>query len=283
MGKINEYAEEWKRLERGKPAPLFVKNIIEIEYSEFEYQVKNQDHEFVKKITDSFYSGDSYLLKNAFPSKFLEELKSRLMDYSRKFPSSFYQMKEGCPDFHRLQSEVSLGKYSVDAIRHSFYFFPWNDDPLGIRETFYEKWKIIKFVSGRANDQWEKNTPKDGIVDRMQLVKYPPGSGFIEPHVHDPINQRIIISVFMTERGKNYTGGGVYFFDKDNQRVSVEEQINIGDIGLFYASLRHCVDTIETEVSLLKNDDTDGRWWIGLYSPESDELKNRHTSSSVTL
>ena len=147
MGKINEYAEEWKRLERGKPAPLFVKNIIEIEYSEFEYQVKNQDHEFVKKITDSFYSGDSYLLKNAFPSKFLEELKSRLMDYSRKFPSSFYQMKEGCPDFHRLQSEVSLGKYSVDAIRHSFYFFPWNDDPLGIRETFYEKWKIIKFVS----------------------------------------------------------------------------------------------------------------------------------------
>ena len=32
-----------------------------------------------------------------------------------------------------------------------------------------------------------------------------------------------------------------------------------------------------------RSDGTDERWWIGLYQPESDELKNRYTSSSVKL
>tara|TARA_B110000438_G_C15749322_1_gene622187 strand:- start:164 stop:1024 length:861 start_codon:yes stop_codon:yes gene_type:complete len=275
----NKYKKEWEELEGAKPAPNSFRKICEIDYSKFENQVKIQNNGFVKNITSSFYSGDFFILKNAFSSTFINKLKSSLMEYSKKSPSTFFKMKEGCPDFHRIQNEDHLGKYSVDAVRHSFYFFSWNDDPLKIREKLYKKWRIIKFASGRSFTEWEKNTPKDGVVDRVQIVKYPPGSGYIEPHVHDPINQRIIVSVFMSEIGKDFSKGGCHFYNKKNQKVSVEDRIQIGDIGLFYASLRHCVDPVMAEESLLKNKDTDGRWWIGLYSPESDELDKRHTSS----
>ena len=283
MESINRYSNEWERLESSQNAPSYFRKVCEIDYSEFEQQVKNQNHNFVKKITDSFYSGDFLILKNAFSSEFINELKSNLMDFSKKSASSFYKMKEGCPDFHRIQGDSEIGKYSVDAVRHSFYFFNWNKDPLKIRNSLYKKWRIIKFVSGREYTQWEHNTPKDGIIDRIQVVKYPNGTGFIEPHLHDPTNQRIIVSVFMSQRGKDYTKGGCYFFDKNNKRVSVEEQVEVGDIGLFYASLLHCVDPVETEQSLLRNDGTDGRWWMGLYSPESDELDSRHTSSPMVM
>ena len=283
MKSNNNFNKEWEKLEQSKHAPISMRKVHEIDYSEFENKVKSQKSNFVKEITSSFYSGDVMILKNAFSSEFLDVLKIKLMDYSKKSPSSFYKMKEGCPDFHRIQNESQLGKYSVDAVRHSFYFFNWNDDPLKIRNKFYEKWRIIKTMSGVESTKWEQNTPKDGIVDRIQIVKYFPGSGYIEPHVHDPINQRIIISVFMSERGKDYSKGGCCYFDGDDQKISVEEGIEAGDMGLFYASLRHCVDPVEVDKTLLKNSETDGRWWIGLYSPESDELESRHTSSRLTM
>ena len=106
--------------------------------TEFENKVKSQKSNFVKEITSSFYSGDFMILKNAFSSEFLNALKIRLMDYSKKSSSSFYKMKEGCPDFHRIQNESQLGKYSVDAVRHSFYFFNWNvrSDSKNVMELF---------------------------------------------------------------------------------------------------------------------------------------------------
>lgn len=283
MKSENKYKREWEKLEEIKPAPYSFRKVCEMDYSEFEYQVKTQSDDFVKNITSSLYSGDFIILKNAFSQEYVNQLKLDIIEYSKKSPSSFHKMKEECPDFHRIQNEDQLGKYSVDAVRHSFYFFTWNDDPLKIRKKIYEKWRIIKFASGRSPTEWEKNTPKDGVVDRIQIVKYPLGAGYIEPHVHDPINQRISISVFMSELGKDYSEGGCYFFNKEDQMVSVESKIKTGDIGLFYGSVRHCVEPVEVEESMQKNIDTDGRWWMGLYSPESDESDTRHTSSRISV
>ena len=35
-----------------------------------------------------------------------------------------------------------------------------------------------------------KNTPKNGLVDRIQIHRYPHNSGEIEPHQHNPKNIR---------------------------------------------------------------------------------------------
>ena len=43
----------------------------------------------------------------------------------------------------------------------------------------------LKFSAGLSIDQYETNTPKDKIVERVQIVRYIP-KGFVEPHV-DPV------------------------------------------------------------------------------------------------
>ena len=70
--------------------------------------------------------------------------------------------------------------YSVGAVRHTTYFFPWNSDPCGFNNQIYERWRLSKFVAGLRDGM--KNTPKDGSVDRIQIVCYPPKYGGVETH-----------------------------------------------------------------------------------------------------
>ena len=61
-------------------------------------------------------------------------------------------------------------------------------------------------------------------------------------------------------------------------------QINAGDIGLFYASLRHGLNTIDQDNSpdVKKKD---GRWWFGLNVHNSNEIdeSKRHTTSPYKI
>ena len=51
---------------------------------------------------------------------------------------------------------------------------------------------VLKYLSGYYENAWEKNTPKDGIVDRIQIVKYPPNSGSQELHQDPYIYQKFL-------------------------------------------------------------------------------------------
>ena len=51
---------------------------------------------------------------------------------------SFHKMIEGCPNFHRVQDEEIAKKYVFSSIRHSYYWFNWNGDPLQVNEKIKE-------------------------------------------------------------------------------------------------------------------------------------------------
>ena len=70
-----------------------------------------------------------------------------------------------------------------------------------------------------------------------------------------------------------------YLVDKNNSKYDIEDQIEAGDIGLFYASLRHGLDTIAPEKTPDINK-KNGRWWFGLNVHNSDEMaaKDRKTT-----
>ena len=39
--------------------------------------------------------------------------------------------------------------------------------------------------------EYEKNTPKDGVVDRVQVVQYPSKIGYLEPHFRSTCSSKI--------------------------------------------------------------------------------------------
>ena len=273
--------EKWISLESKSQIPKRVNNVKHLEFDLLKEKILNQDEDFIIKMIESLYSGDFYILKNAFKKEFMDYLKTETFKYYKNKPSDFYKMLEGTPDFHRI-IDLEIGKkYAIKMCKHSFYFYPWNDDPLKIFPQIYDRWRIIKTLMGLKPNEYENNTPKDGIVDRVQVVQYPSRIGYLEPHIDPNKNQRLFFSGYMSKAGVDYQGLGFYLIDKRNQIVEVESKINKGDVGIGYSTVYHGVAPVNTNKNPNWEDINDGRWFLSMFSNESDEKKNRITSSSL--
>lgn len=275
------FKKYWNILEKKASPPNRLNRLIKVDFKKFRKKIELGEEPFVKKLTNSLYKGDVYLLKNAFEKKFLNEIKIKCHIYFKNKPSKFYKMLEGCPDFHRFIDIEKGKKYSFKGCKHAYYFYKWNKDPLNIFPEIYDKWRILKILMGLKMDEYENNTPKDGVVDRVQVVRYPSKFGFLEPH-SDPYKfQRLFCSGYMSKKGKDYKGGGFYSLNKKNKIVDVEKNINIGDIGIGYATVIHGVAPVNRHKNPDLKDIQDGRWFLSMYTNQSDEVKTRHTGYSV--
>ena len=276
----NDFLTEWEAIEDPKTQPLHCREVNEIEFDELEKKVLAQDPTFVKAFVKSLYAGDAYIVNKAFSKEFMLDLKEKVHQYWSQQPSTFHKMLEGCPDYHRIIDEENTKKYAIKMGKHSCYFYPWNDDPLNLFPTVWKRWRIFKFLGGFPIDAYEKNTPKDGIVDRIQVVRYPPKIGYLEKHSDPYQSQRVILSGFMSKRGVDYQGGGFYLIDKNKNKFFPEDIIDTGDIGICYATVNHGVDPVDIH----KSPDwsaKDGRWFLSMYSNMSDEVENRETLQAV--
>lgn len=278
----NRYRQVWERLESANPRPERARAIVEMDYQEFKEKVQRQADPFVESIVGSLYGGDAYLIKGAFTRDFMINLKKEVHAYWQGRPSEFYKMLEGSPDFHRIIDLESGKKYSFRGCKHSCYFYPWNSDPLDLFGPVYERWRVIKFLMGLRFDEYEENTPRDGVVDRIQIVRYPPRIGFLEPHSDPYLHQRLFLSGYMSKRGVDYQGGGFYLVGAGDSVVDVEDEIDIGDICIGYATVYHGVAPADRHKEPNWESD-DGRWFLSMYSNASDEVANRHTGHPVRL
>ena len=121
------------------------------------------------------------------------------------------------------------------------------------------------------------------VIERLQIARYPP-TGFIETHVDANTLLRLVISGYLTTKGIHYENGGFYLVDENDKKFDIEDQIQAGDIGLFYASVRHGLDMIDPDgIADIKK--KDGRWWFGLNVHNSDEMESskRQTTSPYKI
>ena len=278
----NKYKLIWEKLESSKDRPKFASKIIRIDYDEFAAKVEKQEDDFVEKIVNSLYEGDIYIFKNAFTKFFLNSLRERVYKNFHSSEPGFHKMIENCPDFHRKQDEKIAKKYVFPSIRHSYYWFHWNGDPMSVIPEINKKWRVIKFLGGLDKKTYEKNTPKDGIVDRFQVARYLPGIGKSELHTDPYVNQRTFISIYMSKKGEHYKKGGFYVLRENDVFLDVENDVDVGDMAIGYATVMHGVDTIDPGE---KPDWSakDGRWWLGLYSNSSDTVAKRAQGKLVNI
>ena len=279
---LNPFAQAWADAESSAPRPERARNLLRVNYHSFRDFVWYPSPAFVRNTVASLYAGDIHILKNAFSKLFMRILRRKAMEYCRSKPSAFYKMLEGCPDFHRIIDLETGKKYSFQVCKHSSFFYPWNDDPLNLFGPIYQRWRVIKWLMGLKPTAYEKNTPKDGVVDRIQIAQYPSKIGFLEPHSDPYLHQRLFLSGYMSKRGVDYQGGGFYVVGRNDQMMEVEDEINVGDIGIGYATIYHGVAPCNRHLEPDWESDA-GRWFLSMYSNASDEKPDRHTGHPVKL
>ena len=277
---MSTFSDCWRSLEASGPPPSRCRKLVRRDWSGFRERVLRGDAAFVRALCESLYAGDCYVLSGAFERRWMEALRRKTMAWMRERPSQFFKMLEGAPDFHKIIDAEEGMKYSFRLCKHAAYFFPWNDDPLDVLPEIYERWRVLKVMMGLEANEYEENTPKEGVVDRVQVVRYPAEIGFLEPHSDPYLHQRLFISGYVSKRGVDYQGGGFYLVGREDSVVEAEDEIEIGDIGIGYATVYHGVAPCQGEP---RWDDDSGRWFLGLYSNVSDEVADRHTGSAARL
>ena len=128
------FKSAWDSLEKKFPYPEKARKVKTVDYKEFKQKVLDEDSDFVEETTSSLYNGDFYILKGAYTKEFMKNLKVKTFLHFKNKTFEFHKMLEGWPDFHRKINPETKGyyKYSLKMCKHSFYFYPWNNDPLNL-------------------------------------------------------------------------------------------------------------------------------------------------------
>lgn len=274
----------WKDLLKTRKLPSAFTGIKTLDYQEFKLLKDKFDFKKSQDLVESLLDGKLLLVKNAFDEKLVKSIKKKVINFWKTNPDSFHEMRENCPDYHRIITPEIAKNYSVGAVRHTTYFFPWNNDPCKFNKTIYERWRYSKNLAGLDFNEYEKNTPKDGSVDRIQIVCYPPRYGGVEKHVDTASNCNLAISCYLSsKKNKDFKTGGFYCLDANQNQIDIEDHIDEGDMSLYCPTLEHGVNPIDADTDITNYDWNSGigRWWMGLFTNDSNQKKYRSTSKSL--
>ncbi len=280
--KINNY---WTYLEAKYPVPKYVEKVNVLNFLKLKKEIDNKNEKFIKNIIKKMYvNKEAFILKGCAKKGLKKVMLDLAEHYKKKRKPSFYKMYDGVPNFHRAIDKKLTKKYSLYAIKHSFYFYNWNIKTKlekKLKDGAYWHWRYIKFLAGNAKKKYENNIPRDGQIDRLQIVRYPSGGGELKEHIDSRKNQRVVSGVVMSKRGLDYKSGGFYFKKSKNKIINLEDKIDEGDAVIFYGSLTHGVEIIDPDKKLSWASN-EGRWFLGMFVNDSDHVKNRITSEDLS-
>ena len=177
----------WKELELAGPEPTRASEITH-RLPPISKELDDHNQAYAESLIRQLYSGVAFIVRNAAPPNFKETMLEIARHYERHKPEGFYKMVDGTPNFHRIIDDEITKKYSLYAIKHSYYFYNWNinsDLEKHFKEGVYRFWRYVKLLAGNTFEAFEKNIPSDGQIDRLQIVKYPQGGVELREHV-DP-------------------------------------------------------------------------------------------------
>ncbi len=284
MSLSNNLKSYWKFLEKRNKPPTFITKINILDFSKLRLAFREQNIFFLKNIARKMYKGEAFILRKA-ASKNLRDLIINLAKiYDKKQKPSFFKMYDGSPNFHRIIDKHITKKYSLYAIKHSYFFYNWNAKSKlekKFKKKVYHHWRYVKLLAGNKKFQFEKNIPSENQIDRLQIVNYPNGGGELRDHVDPRKNQRIVSGLIMSKKGEDFKTGGFYFRDKFNKRKNIEDKLEIGDSVLFYGSVVHGVEPVDPK-NKLDWKSYNGRWFVGMFVNDSDHVENRITAKDLT-
>ena len=118
------------------------------------------------------------------------------------------------------------------------------------------------------------------IIDIIQVIRYPLNEGYITTHCDASAWQKLNIGICFNENGKEFNQGGLYLLDKEENKINVEDKLDIGDCFCWIPTIFHGVDIPKLIGNNLKNwKSKSGRWQALALTVQSHIVKDRLLST----
>ena len=279
---INKY---WNYFESKYPVPKYISRIKTLQFDDLKKAIDNKNETYLTKIIKSMYvKKEAYIVKNSASKKLKETILDLANHHKKTRKCSFSKILDGVQNFHRIIDKDITKKYSIFAIKHSFYFYNWNIRTKlekKLKDGVYRHWRYVKNLAGNGKTKFEENIPSDGQIDRLQIVRYPAGGGELRDHVDPRKNQRVVSGIIMGKIGEDFHKGGFYFKTSKTKKINIEKKLEEGDAVIFYGSIAHGVERVDPQEKLSWTSNK-GRWFIGMFVNDSDHVRNRITAEDLT-
>jgi len=275
------FKEIWLDKERNVDLPRYSTGVEILDFQELSEKIDCADQQFIERLVTNLLEGKSFIVKRVFSTEFAHVWKDRVhRDWLSK-PSEFFKMVDGVQNFHREIGPDLSGNYYAGPVKHSSYFFPWNQQSSRLYEAVYPRWGYFKVIGGFSFDEYSENIPSDGMIDRIQIVNYPLGGGKIDTHFDPYHGMKPVLSTYLSKRGIDYEQGGFYVVEESGALVDVEDLIDVGDMSFTFPTVSHGVAPVDPD-KILDWSNPSGRWWMGMFCVDSDLVKDRQTGGSYS-
>ncbi len=277
----NFYKNHWQKLLEKDYFPSYLNSVNSFDFTEFQKIILDKNDKS-EKLLNEVFKGNSLIIKNVFDKQEIIDLKNSIFEIENSQDESNYRMLDECPNFHvsNKKNNIAPIKDNYDETAHSHYFFRWNKDEINIFQKFDKIWDLIKIFSGLEKDSYKKNKPKDLILDRIQIIRYPLNEGYITTHCDASAWQKLNIGICFNEQGKEFNEGGLYLLDKNEKKINIEDKLDIGDCFCWIPTIFHGVDIPKLSNHNNKNwNSKSGRWQALALTVQSHRVKNRLLST----
>jgi len=253
------------------------KELKELSLDEFE--LKCSDVKNTLELRNEIINGCVYIIRQVLSKERSDIILNKIINSNLK-QTNEPKILDGVENLYYESNHIQSKKTEYSAVDKSWYFFPWNKDEIGIFDFIQPIFNNVILLNNKKTVDILKSTPIDGCVQRFHLINYPPNSGQISLH-RDPVNIcQVNSGIYLTEYGVDYKEGGFYVLNEGDEEVSLDEQMHVGDMILFYPGLAHGVHPIKPMDSLLKSD---GRYFLNISLIESHHVEDRFCAVGIDL
>jgi len=237
------------------------------------------DREQLEKMRKGIDNHTCFIIKNVIDPEMIDKIKDYLKGIGLNSLPSYHFLKEGCPDFHRV-NRFDERSY-VQSLMHQFIFHPWNQNVFDLFEVMKEIYILKNILGGLEPEAFLNNTPKDGHIARLSFHCYPSGGGSLKKHA-DPIgeHQNNVPILQMSTKGKDYTEGGLYVVGEDDEVIDIDSKMEKGDVLFFNAEIIHGVEAIDPTMKLDWLS-FEGRWMM--LASVIKSIENKETANAIQL
>ena len=272
----------WESLIESKKLPSYFSELVNIEFKDFKKNISNENYVYQEKLINRLFNGAVIQLKNSLNDELIDEIVKSSLNLSKSNVQNKTTCEEGDKNYFFVQSKDMSANGGYKALDRSYYFYPWNEPSKKIFSEIYEYWRYIKVLAGLKYNTYEKNTPKDGVINRMHVIQYLKGGGTISPH-KDPFDSiKIQIGCVLNTYGKDYKSGGFSVYKSRNKKFYLEPSLIRGSLFFFFPNLYHTVDPIDPSEKM-NFSSNNGRWFLSLTCVGSDKQKGRKKSTPMIV
>ena len=196
------------------------------------------------------------IIRGVFEKDKIISIRNKVFQFGKKFKEKNPKRNVNTNAYHRIDNNHKLMR--VKRIAH-FYRFSYKSDAKTNIFDVITPLNILRNKIANLKSGYSFHNEEDGYVSQPAALHYPTGGGYMETHI-DPLKPQTVEMVLAgSQKGKDFSSGGLLVKSKKGNWVNVEKNIKIGDIVMFRPDVPHKVKLIDKNKKLNWKNEL-GRW-----------------------